>query len=1096
MRESSMMAKFVSILLTIAFLSSQAIASPMTSVSSDDTLAPSVASDPDINPSRSDRIQGDVANDALPGAIGNGRPLRDLLRGQLPPKATYPQVGTVTKFYEAISLAITLASQKIGTLPEGYNERADEAADILRRLINDRGFSDSSLHIFNAIVKGEENYLLGFSRQGKIGLSVELIQALPTRLLAQYIFHEAVSEKGLAVTRDDHRNIYQIMQTAIFGAKDVEELRAALRSFINEGANQDWPNPASLPPEKRVLMLISGGESAGVNNYFADLARRLAAKGYSLELVKFGLDGLVKAAAEFDGTRTWVDWKKADKIKDMPGATEGTARVKLDDKAHPEYMANALANLRGYCKTLVMIGGNDHLGEAGKIAGKLKDEGIEMVVVALPKTIDRDTKVYPIGASSAGRDANDFVLRAAPLPGSNKCVIAEIMGRDMGWLAVRAGDMRPRPDTTEFEERKMAAIAPTVVIAVPEWSVDEHGEQVVLLSDIAAAVKARMEKYGAATVLVSEGFRLSKTDPLLEKILDRNPLLKVRFSQVKTDVQGNLILNELGISDFIAEMLEMELPGIIGKQNLSRELFGYAVRARVPDELDKAIADDATAKAAALITDEAQRQAVITQGGVCICADLRLDKVREAMTKVQPLTAVQGKVDLKNSGLYTIEELTAMNVLGPALPTDNLVDIPKAEGLTQPAGKNIALAITAVNSMSESARDMNRVNLCVFPGPDGDALVDAVNPVNRKPISKADAYVIERTNMATMYIDIPAPLTAIIRTAYHAYEKEKFVNIIISGNFWVWAQDPLLETLSKDAAAKAIIDAASMNERGRLVFGRRIVDLLAAALGNAEVVKAAGVEPKKLMSGIRKNAMDESLNLLPGEEDTASAPKAEEGASLDQAIAQVGEMSGLMDRHIALNSQGKFEMNNLVVIMKKDLPESVTGKRKGISDRTVKEQYRVMKQNLRKLFPKGVVEAEDNEELVSQMNAFIDQGVKVIVLDDGTLSKAFDASRVRGKAVENYCVIAVDRIEKLGELSMPFVNLNAMAYMGVGVIYGDTNLFEMAYKAFTGNDVPPNLIEDLAKNTLWLVRMLPRIVRFTDDLTDQQKLKRLVDAAA
>ncbi|MBN1526205.1 MAG: 6-phosphofructokinase, partial [Candidatus Omnitrophica bacterium] len=347
-----------------------------------------------------------MARGAEPGAIGNGAPLIALMQGQIPSRAVYSQVGTVSKVCEAISLAITLASHKIGSLPAGYNERAAEAIDTLDRLLKDRKFYNENLHIFNAVVTGQEDYLLGFNYQGKIGLSIELIQSLPTNLLAQYIFHEAIPEKGLVTGRADHRNVYQIMQTAIFGAEDVQRLKMGLRSIVNEKSGTTWPDPKGLPAEKRVLMLISGGESAGVNNYFAYLARKLAAKGYSLELVRFGLDGLVKAPAEFDGARVWVDWNKAEKIKDMPGAAEGTARVKLDDKKHPEYMANALSNLKTHCKTLVMIGGNDHLGEAGKISNKLKEEGIEMVVIALPKTIDRDTRVYPIGASSAGRSAN------------------------------------------------------------------------------------------------------------------------------------------------------------------------------------------------------------------------------------------------------------------------------------------------------------------------------------------------------------------------------------------------------------------------------------------------------------------------------------------------------------------------------------------------------------------------------------------------------------------------------------------------------------------------------------------------------------------
>ncbi|MBN1526983.1 MAG: hypothetical protein JW919_05335, partial [Candidatus Omnitrophica bacterium] len=689
-------------------------------------------------------------------------------------------------------------------------------------------------------------------------------------------------------------------------------------------------------------------------------------------------------------------------------------------------------------------------------------------------------------------------LRAAPLPSSNKCAVIEVMGRDMGYLTVRAGDMRPGTDTTGAEENKMSMVAPTIVMAVPEWSVDEKGHIVVSLSDIVAAVRERMTKYGAATVLVSEGFRMSKGDPLLQKVLDANPLLKVRFSRVKTDVQGNLILNELGISDFVTEALELELPGLVGPKDVYREVFGYAIRSRVPDEIDRAIAEDATTKAAALITEDAQRRAVILQGGVCVSADIGLTDIEDAKTKVEPLAAVQGKVDLKDSGLYTLDELRAINVLGPAKPADNLVELPATPTLTHPSGKNIELAITAVNSMSESARDMNRVNLCVFPGESGDMLVSAVNPANRKPISKADEYVTARVDKATVYIDSAQALslTDILKRAYEIYDTHKFFSLVISGNFVVSAQDALMEVLKKDPVASAIIDKAETDSAGGLIFGRKIVDLLAAALGNEEAVKAAGIEPKKLMSGIRKNVMDQSLNLIPGEgrkDDAVTEIKTE---TVDAAIAHVRQLTGILNRHLDLNSQGKFDMQKLVVIMKKDLPESIIGRKKGTLNDKIKKEFQVMKQHLRKVFPGGVIEVGSREEMVLNMNARIAQGLKVIVLDEGTLTKGFDTSAVSGKATEDYCFITANRIDNIDELSVPFVNLNAMAIMGIGIIYNDKTLFEMAYRVFTGNDVPPNVIEDLAKNALWLVRMLPRIVRFKDDLADQEKLARLVEVAA
>jgi transketolase len=672
--------------------------------------------------------------------------------------------------------------------------------------------------------------------------------------------------------------------TYLDGGVSGNELKKALRHTgtpAAEASPERWKDPKDLQPEKRVVILISGTEAAGVNNYFALLARKLAAQGMSLELVKFGLDGLIRTKVEFDESRVWVDWKKAEKIMDMPGATEGTARVRLGDKEHPEYMNNVVANLKGYCKTVIIVGGNDHMGEADKLAKRLKADGTEdILVIALPKTIDRDTKVYPIGADSAGEHANELVRRASARarPGSGNCVVIQAMGRDMGSLAVRAGDLND----------------PTVIVAVPEYSYDPNtGETKVSLSDIVEAAGKIMARYGAVTIVASEGFRIKipaeddpgykqymKENPLLAEVL-ANKFLKAKFDKFRIDPnardpQGNLKLTELSIGDFITEALSLGL-GLVREKNLFFEDIGYSCRARQPNELDRTIAENATTAAFQLITDENARRDAIGRGGVCIAAERAIRKVQDATVKVMNLSDATGKVDLTNSGIYSPDELRDKNVLGA--PGSSVAGRPAyvlRNGNGRTRGYNLKTAAEVINSQAESARGMmgmrgmKRPNVCVIARDDADEIIKRLRTM--VPVSKADRYVMARAAPATLYhlSFINESLSEIIEYAYRIYDKCGFLNLVIPGSFPISEKDMLLPVLRKDPACSALIEAAKPDGKGNLIFDRRLVELLFMALQSEDVLKSLrtlGLESKKAMSDVRKNILGESLNILPGEID-------------------------------------------------------------------------------------------------------------------------------------------------------------------------------------------------------------------------------------
>ncbi|MFH0764515.1 MAG: 6-phosphofructokinase [Candidatus Omnitrophota bacterium] len=710
-----------------------------------------------------------------------------------------------------------------------------------------------------------------------------------------------------------------------------------------------FPRPIETPPEKRVVMLISGGESPGVNDYFSLMAKSLAKQGCSVEAVRFGLDGLVRASVEFDGNRVWIDWGKSENILHAPGAFEGTARVRLDDAG----MQALLDNLKSYCKTLVVIGGNDHLGEAEKIAKRLKSEDSDMAVVALPKTIDRDTKIYPIGADTAARNANKLVLRAAALPGSGKCVVVQMMGRDMGYFAVRAGDMKPkvRDGYTDAEINKMDIVRPTVATLVPNKPVP--------LSDVIDAVRVRMKKYGAATLVISEGFRLSRitrdssgvfkcdSDKLLEGALE-DKLLSAKLANLSTDEQGNPNLSGLVVADFLAEVLarDEELK-LIREENLLLENPNYSFRASAPNSLDRAVADKAIDLASRVISDPDERAKAINAGGVCIAAKRTVSKAEDVEVSVIPLSEATGKVGLDDSGLYTDEELSERNVIGYASPTDNLPDMPETESPAHPAGYNREHAIMWLNSQAESASEMQakrgdgwrRPNICVIARPDADDIISDLK--YRKAVSRADEYIMERIGKATVYIPAlePVSLLAIIRKSYEAYNNYHMLNLVLAGNIEIDKNDALLARLMENPSTKdacgAIVGGARHSGGDRLIFGRRLADLISMVLSSSESVAALAAFGEKAgspMTDIRTNILGESLNLLPGENGqrikaiaasvTGAMPQAEPAVVMsDDDINAVVEASSDAGEDARKAAEAEFPGEMHLVFVRKAIPD-------------------------------------------------------------------------------------------------------------------------------------------------------------------------------
>lgn len=272
-KNSSVFIRTISVLLVSTFITSYVSAGEVLPTRSRDTLTASLVTDSNINPARSKPVQNDIAEKAEPGAIGNGAPLMELAQGKLPPRITltdeeYQEIAQ--KLQKAIEVAIKLSVTNEKKVPLQHQARAKQA---LSNLITLQNNLSKDAYLYNADIRSSEDYLIGFNFQNYKGFIPELIQRLylisPQRL-AQYIYHECVPEKGLITERDDHRAVYNKIQSAIFGQDEVIALKNDLRKFIN-GAGTVENTTLSPHPE-----WVMGGNPQAIRAQEKEGQRELA----------------------------------------------------------------------------------------------------------------------------------------------------------------------------------------------------------------------------------------------------------------------------------------------------------------------------------------------------------------------------------------------------------------------------------------------------------------------------------------------------------------------------------------------------------------------------------------------------------------------------------------------------------------------------------------------------------------------------------------------------------------------------------------------------------------------------------------------------
>ncbi len=257
----------------------------------------------------------------------------------------------------------------------------------------------------------------------------------------------------------------------------------------------------------RIGILTGGGDCPGLNPVIRAVVRKAFNEGYEVVGIKNGWKGLI----EKDTMK--LDLASIAGILPKGGTILGTSRTnpyKKEggiEKVKENFKALAL-------DALVAVGGEDTLG----VASKLVKDGIPSIV-GVPKTIDNDLSAtdYTFGFDTALNVAMECIDRLHTTAESHhRIIVAEVMGRHAGWIALEAG---------------IAGGAD--VILIPEIPID--------IEEVCSLLKKRHSRGKTfSIVVVAEGAQFKKGDMVLQ--------------EQKLDEFGHVRLG--GIGEHVAQEIE------------------------------------------------------------------------------------------------------------------------------------------------------------------------------------------------------------------------------------------------------------------------------------------------------------------------------------------------------------------------------------------------------------------------------------------------------------------------------------------------------------------------------------------------------------
>ncbi len=319
----------------------------------------------------------------------------------------------------------------------------------------------------------------------------------------------------------------------------------------------------------KIGILTGGGDCPGLNPVIRAVVRKGLNEGYTIVGIKNGWKGLI------ENDIMPLNLGAVSGILPKGGTILGTSRT------NPYKKEGGVDKVKENFKklgldALIAVGGEDTLG----VASKLIKDGVPCIV-GVPKTIDNDLSGtdYTFGFDTALNTATECIDRLHTTAESHhRIMVAEVMGRHAGWIAVEAG---------------IAGGAD--VILIPELPID--------IKEVCETIKKRHSRGKTFSIIVvAEGAQFKEGDFVVQ--------------EKKLDEFGHVRLGGIG------ESIAAEIEKRTGYETRVTVL-GHIQRGGTPSAFDRVLGTRFGVKAVELIKAKKFGRMVALSGNKIIDIDLQ-----------------------------------------------------------------------------------------------------------------------------------------------------------------------------------------------------------------------------------------------------------------------------------------------------------------------------------------------------------------------------------------------------------------------------------------------------------------------------------------
>ncbi|HQU08645.1 MAG: pyrophosphate--fructose-6-phosphate 1-phosphotransferase [Verrucomicrobia bacterium 21-51-4] len=332
---------------------------------------------------------------------------------------------------------------------------------------------------------------------------------------------------------------------------------------------------------KKVAFITAGGIAPCLASSIGGLIERYQELAPDIEMIGYlyGYQGILQGQS----LRVTPEVRaQSSLLHHFGGSPLGNSRVKLTNikdcvkrgliqededprkKAADQLMADGV-------DVLHTIGGDDTNTSAGELADYMAEQGYQMTVIGLPKTIDND--VYPIrqslGAWTAAEEGARFFENVVGEHSANPkmLIVHEVMGRNCGWLTAATS-------LNYWKRWSKRAFLPHFGFKPEQFAI--HGvfipEMELAIESEAKRLKAVMDTVGCVNLFVSEG--AGATSIIAE--------MEARGEAVVRDAFGHVKLDSINPGQWFGKRFAQ----LIGAEKVLVQKSGYFARAAAPHEED------------------------------------------------------------------------------------------------------------------------------------------------------------------------------------------------------------------------------------------------------------------------------------------------------------------------------------------------------------------------------------------------------------------------------------------------------------------------------------------------------------------------------